>query len=102
MPGIYSNGLISNRTRNIGWVIPGDCDIVEMAFFLHCMMGLLEVAETFGYNLVVTIGGQNDISHLENLANNRKADGIVLARTNVDDLAINFLKLQLAVTTLIT
>lgn len=92
MPGINSNGLISNRTRNIGWVIPGDCNIVETPFFQHCMMGLLEVTETFGYNLVVTVSGQNDISHLENLVNNRKADGIVLARTNVDDLAINFLK----------
>lgn len=92
MPGIGSNGLISGRTRNICWVMPGDCNVVEIPFFQQCMTGLLEVTETFGYNLLVTSSSQNDISHLENLVGNHKADGIVLARTNVDDLAIGFLK----------
>ncbi|WMC93755.1 LacI family DNA-binding transcriptional regulator [Kineothrix sp. MB12-C1] len=92
MPGINSNGLISGRTHNIAWVMPGDCDTVEIPFFQHCMLGLLEVVETFSYHLIVTVSGWSDISHLEHLVNNRKVDGVVLARTNVDDLAIKFLK----------
>lgn len=86
------NGSVLQKTHNIGWVMPDDCNIVEFPFFQRCMMGLLEATETFGYNLMITTSSYNDISHLQNLVNNNKADGVVLARTNINDMAIHFLK----------
>ncbi len=92
IPGAGRNELVLSNTRNIGWVMPDDCNIVEFPFFQRCMMGLLEATETFGYHLLVTTSGNHDISHLHDLINKGKVDGVVLARTNVDDLAIPFLK----------
>lgn len=92
IPGAGRNELVLSNTRNIGWVMPDDCDIVEIPFFQRCMMGLLESTETFGYHLLITTSGHNDISHIQDLINHKKVDGVVLARTNVDDLAIPFLK----------
>ena len=91
-PNAIAKGLAQSRTFNIGFVMPGDYNIVELSFFQKCMWGISSKASSMDYDVIISVVTENDISQLERLIDNRKVDGIILGRTLEKDLAIEYLK----------
>lgn len=91
-PSIIAKGLANSCTYNIGVVMPEDYCISDAAFFVTCLAGLHEVAAARGYDILLTVCDNTDISNLERMLENRKVDGIVLMRTYVEDSAIRLLQ----------
>ena len=91
-PSPLAKGLAQSRTYNIGWVIPGDSGSGSLPFFQRCMSGVLDVAAARDYDLLISMIYEGNISHLKRVVDNRKLDGLVLARTMVEDECIRYLK----------
>lgn len=84
-PNQLARGLANSKTYNIGWIVSGDSDNDALPFFQRCMMGVEEIAAAFDYDILISLVFDNDLSGLQRVINNRKVDGIILARTLLDD-----------------
>lgn len=91
-PNVIAQGLAMSCTYNIGIVMPEDYCMIDAPFFVNCMAGLHEVAAIKGYDLLLTICNNVDMTNLERMVANRKVDGIVLMRAFEKDRAVEFLK----------
>ena len=91
-PSVLARGLAKNKTYNIGVLLPSDANVIATPFFQTCLMGVCEVAILKDYDVIVTTAAERDISYLERVVQNSKADGFILTRTLVNDKAIAFLK----------
>ena len=91
-PNVIAKGLAQSKTYNIGWVIPGNYDLVDLPFFQRCLKGIVEVAGSEDYDIVLSMVTNRDISQLERLINNHKVDGVILSRTWADDKSVAYLK----------
>lgn len=91
-PNVIAKGLAQSRTYNIGLVIPGDYNIVELPFFQNCMLGISKIASAFDYDVLISIATAEDISRLQRVIVNHKVDGVILTRTLVEDAAAEYLK----------
>lgn len=91
-PNVVARGLAKSKTYNIGWVMPGDSNVTDLPFFQRCMMGISEVAAAEEYDILLSMVFDHDISQLKNVVKNHKVDGIILARTLVEDERIAFLR----------
>lgn len=91
-PNIIAKGLAKSKTYNIGLVVSGDYNIVELPFFQKCMLGICKVASSMDYDVLLTIVTDEDISQLKRVVINHKADGIILTRTHINDLHAKYLK----------
>ena len=90
-PSAIAKGLAQQKTFNIGFVMPGDCNIIELPFFQKCLLGISEMAALMDYDVLVSVVSEHQISQLERVINNNKVDGIILSRTLVEDQAVNYL-----------
>lgn len=91
-PNVIAQGLAKSCTFNLGVVMPEDYCTADAPFFVNCLSGLHETAAAKGYDILVTICNNEDMSNLDRMISNRKVDGIVLMRTFVEDQAIQMLK----------
>lgn len=91
-PNVIAKGLAQNKTYNLGVVMPGDSNIVELPFFQNCLLGISRVASAAGYDVLISMVTGNDITQLERAVTNRKIDGMILTRTLVDDVSMRYLK----------
>lgn len=91
-PNVIAKGLAQSRTYNIGLVIPGDYNIVELPFFQNCMIGISKIASSMDYDVLVSIVTADDISRLQRIVINHKVDGFILTRTLVKDAPAEYLK----------
>ncbi|MCM1174638.1 MAG: LacI family transcriptional regulator [Blautia sp.] len=91
-PNVIAKGLAQSRTYNIGLVIPGDYNIVELPFFQNCMLGISKIASSMDYDVLVSIVTADDISRLQRVVVNHKVDGFILTRTLVRDAPAAYLK----------
>lgn len=91
-PNVIAKGLAQSRTYNIGLVIPGDYNIVELPFFQNCMLGISKIASSMDYDVLVSIVTADDISRLQRIVVNHKVDGFILTRTLVKDAPAEYLK----------
>lgn len=91
-PNVIARGLAQSRTYNIGLVIPGDYNIVELPFFQNCMLGISNAASAMGYDVLISIVTVKDISGLQRIVVNHKVDGVILTRTFVQDAPAAYLK----------
>ena len=91
-PNVIAKGLAQNKTFNLGMVLPGDYNIVELPFFQSCMLGISRVASAAGYDVLINMVTENDIAQLERAVVNRKIDGAILTRTLVNDIPMRYLK----------
>lgn len=91
-PNVIAKGLAQSRTYNLCVVIPGAYDVGDLAFFQECLFGIQEIAGVMGYDILLSICKTKDISPLERVISNRKVDGVILMRTFVKDLQIEYLQ----------
>ena len=93
-PNVIAKGLAQQRTYNIGLVIPGDCNLVDMPFFQNSMQGICEEASRHDYDVMLVTTAGKDYSNLERMISNHKVDGVILSRSLIKDEAVAFLKEQ--------
>ena len=91
-PNVIAQGLAKSKTFNIGVVMPVDYCLVDLPFFQNCIAGLHEIAASLGYDILLTICNNVDMTHLDRIVSNRKVDGVILMRTMVEDKAVVLLK----------
>lgn len=91
-PNAVAKGLAQSKTYNIGLVLPSDYAVSELPFFQKCMAGICEMAASQDYDVVLSLVTEQDVSHLRRILNNRKVDGVISARTMVQDPVINLLR----------
>jgi len=91
-PNVIAKGLAQSKTYNLCVVMPGDYGLEDLTFFQQCLVGIQEVAGVMEYDVLISICKDNDISSLERIVSNRKVDGVVLMRTFVKDLQIEYLQ----------
>jgi DNA-binding LacI/PurR family transcriptional regulator len=72
--------------------MPGDYSMTDMPFFRNSLMGVVEVVSSRGYDVIVTLSHDKDISNLERVISNHKVDGVILLRTIMEDPAVSYLK----------
>ena len=90
-PSPLAKGLANQKTYNIAWVMPGNSSWTDLPFFQSCMTGIVEVASSEDYDVIITVVYEKDISALQRIIQNRKVDGVVLGRTLIDDDNVRFL-----------
>lgn len=90
-PNVIAKGLAQNKTFNLGLVIPGDYQIVELPFFQNCMWGISRVACAGGYDILITMVTADNMIQLERAVLNRKIDGVILTRTLKEDGPMKYL-----------
>ena len=91
-PNVVAKGLAQNKTYNLGMVLPGDYNIVELPFFQNCVLGISREASAAGYDVLISVVTDGDIAQLERAVTNRKIDGVILTRTLVNDAPMRYLK----------
>ena len=91
-PNVVAKGLAQNKTYNLGMVLPGDYNIVELPFFQNCVLGISREASAAGYDVLISVVTDGDITQLERAVTNRKIDGVILTRTLVNDAPMRYLK----------
>lgn len=91
-PNAIAKGLAQSKTYNLCVVMPGNYEVVDWNFFQACLFGIQEMAETAGYDILLSMCHMTDISSLERIIANRKVDGVVLMRTFLKDAQIEFLQ----------
>lgn len=91
-PNVIAQSLAQSKTFNVCVAMPGNYSLTDMPFFRNSLMGLVEIVSSMGYDVIVTIIDEKDISNLERVISNRKVDGVVLLRTVIDDPAVRYLK----------
>ena len=82
-PNAIAKGLAQSKTYNICVVMPRDYEVVDWNFFQRCLFGIQEMAETVGYDILLTMCQMNDISSLERIVANHKVDGVILQQKNI-------------------
>lgn len=91
-PNVIAKGLAQSKTFNLCVVMPGNYALVDLPFFQEAIIGIQEIAGMMGYDILLCISQENDISSLERVISNHKVDGVVLLRTFLMDPQIEFLK----------
>ena len=91
-PNVIAKGLAQSRTYNIGIVMPEDYNLIDLPFFQACLMGVCNMASGMDYDVLISVVSENDISQLERIIANNKVDGVILTRTFVKDIAVEYLK----------
>jgi DNA-binding LacI/PurR family transcriptional regulator len=91
-PNQMARGLAASRTYNIAIIIPDERSGGEAQFFSDCLVGITKAAVVHDYDTVLVVVPDNDMSGLERLVRNCKADGVVVTRMNRQDRIIPFLR----------
>lgn len=92
----YPNGMAKKfaqiKSDNIAIIIPEVKELVDLPFFYTCMYGVNEFALANGYDMFVVTTNGKDTTHLQEMIDSRKVDGMILARTYRNDAFVKFLK----------
>lgn len=90
-PNVIAKGLAQNKTFNLGLVLPGDYNIVELPFFQNCMIGICKLASAADYDVLISMVTAHNITQLERAVTNHKIDGVILTRTLKEDAPMKYL-----------
>lgn len=87
-----SGGGMGAKSGNIAIIIPDAKDLVSLPFFYACMCGVSEAAQARGYDMFLVTTSGKDTSHLKQMIEERKVDGMILGSTHKNDVFARFLK----------
>lgn len=91
-PNVIAKSLAQNKTYNLVVVMPGDYELIDLPFFQNCIMGIQEIASSFDYDMLLTVCNNADVTKLERIVRNRKVDGVILLRSFMDDVQVEYLQ----------
>lgn len=91
-PNLIAKGLAQSKTYNLCVVMPEHYGVSELTFFQDCLFGIEKISGAAGYDVLLSICDNQDISSLARIIDNRKADGVLLMCSFVKDTQIEFLQ----------
>ena len=91
-PNAMAQGLASRKTGNIGVICQKEYDVFNLPYFHHCLQGIHDETGPAGYDLLISMTGDEDLTQLERVVMNRKVDGVILTTSLVEDKAATYLK----------
>ena len=91
-PNVIAKSLAQNKTYNLAVVMPGDYELIDLPFFQNCIMGIQEIASSFDYAMLLTVCNNADVTKLERIVHNRKVDGVILLRSFMNDVQVEYLQ----------
>lgn len=91
-PNLIAKGLAQSKTYNVCVVMPEHYGVSELTFFQDCLFGIEKVSGAAGYDVLLSICDNQDISSLARVIDNRKADGVILMCSFVKDAQVEFLQ----------
>jgi len=91
-PNVIAKSLAQSKTYNLCVVMPGDYGVADLTFFQQCLFGIQEIAGAMEYDILLSISKDNDITSLDRIISNSKVDGVILMRTFIEDLQIEYLQ----------
>lgn len=91
-PNVIAKSLAQNKTYNLAVAMPGDYELIDLPFFQNCIMGIQEIASSFDYDMLLTVCNNADVTKLERIVRNRKVDGVILLRSFMDDVQVEYLQ----------
>lgn len=90
-PNAIAQGLAQSKSFSLALIIPKDINASCSFFFYECILGICEVAESSGYNIIVVTSDEDSYTSYEHLIQKRKVDGLILTRLYDDDMAVSHL-----------
>ncbi len=81
-----------HSTHNLAVVWPDDYSAMEIPFFQKLIVGISEIAANYGYDVMLTMAADDNITGLKRIIENHKVDGAILTRTLVNDTPAVYLK----------
>jgi len=93
-PNAVAQSLAQSRTNNIGLILPGDRKFSDFSFFQECMQGICQAASEQDYDVLFILDDEHASSRVQRILDNRKVDGIIATRNEVDSPVISLLKAQ--------
>ena len=91
-PNAVARSLAQSRTFNLGLVLPGDRKDIDVAFFHECMLGICQVASENDYDVLVAMDNEFSTRQMGRILDNRKVDGVIVARSLVKSPVLALLK----------
>ena len=91
-PNVIAKGLAQSKTFNICVVMPEHYGMSDLTFFQDCLFGIEKISGTVGYDVLMCICNNQDISSLERIIANRKVDGVILMCSFVKDAQVECLQ----------
>lgn len=88
---VVAKGLAENKTYNIALVVPKSFATLDLPFLRKSMNAVCEVAAEHDYDVLLSINEMGEYLPLQRILDNRKADGVILARTMSDDPMLELL-----------
>lgn len=92
VPNSAAKSLASNKTYNIGVVLPKNADNGQVPFFQECLVNISETLAPKGYDVIVIVNNGDDVESLERVIRNHKIDGVIMTRIIKDDKIVPYLK----------
>lgn len=91
-PNLVAKGLAQSKTYNVCVVMPEHYGMSELSFFQECLFGIEKAGGAAGYDVLLSICDNRDISSLVRIIENGKADGVILMCSFVKDAQVEFLQ----------
>lgn len=90
-PVYHHDVPVTAKTGNIGVILPKDAYTGKSFFFQECLLGICQTANLMGYDILVAMDTGESVSSVENWAQNRKVDGVILLRNVEHDRMLPWL-----------
>lgn len=90
-PSAAAKGLAESRTYNLGLVLPRSFIKLDLPFIRKSMNAICEEAFLWDYNILLCLSTDDNPGFLRRTLDNRKVDGVILARTVVNDALVDVL-----------
>lgn len=92
VPNPVAKGLVLKRSYNIALVVPKDADSGEVPFFQNLILNTAEAVYKCGFDAILVVESNSDVTPLRRLIVNRKVDGVILTRIEENDEAVKLLQ----------
>ncbi len=90
-PSALARGLAERKSYNIALVIPKSFSFLDLPFLRKSMSAICRFAGDKNYDVLISMSDADDYKSLMRILNNRKVDGVILARTLLEDPIVDML-----------
>ena len=90
-PSAIARSLVSNKSMNIGLVLPADENFFINPFFQQSLRSISKKAAEKGFDILI-VYSNNEIESIKRVVNAKKVDGLILMRSQEKDKTIEYLR----------
>ena len=88
-PNTIAQSLSHRKTMNLAFTVPDDQDLIQLPFFLQCLVGARTAAHPNGYDILVV---NNTVSDVDRVVASQKVDGVIVSRNLVGSPMLDHLE----------